>query len=246
MDESFLAALFPRRHFILGSWLRPYCHGHLAALDAVGSPFLAAPDSGASVGAGDLLLAVRVCAAPGWPLLCPDDLRPRPADVLRRWWLERRPARLRAAVQAFQNYLDDHTSFPEFWEEQSVKEDDDGQPVGGAPSRRMLSAPVALARVCALISRTTLTLAEAWTLPLAMPAWYAGTLDEMEGAHVRFLRDGDIEEQPEPEPVISERQLYAQAVRHLGRDAANAWRAARRAAAKQARRQANRKGEGVK
>ncbi len=235
MDESFLSALFPRRHRILGRRLRPYCYGHVVALAAAASPFLAAPGSGAVATAGDVLAALRICAAPGWPLLSPERFGPRPGDVWRRWWLERRPERLRAAAQAFRDYQDDYSQFPEFWEEESLA-DGEGEEDGlleHAADGRTLSAPVALVRVCALISRTTLTHAEAWRMPVGLPLWYSATIDEMEGAKLRFLRESDVDGHDLPtEPELSEKEIYARAVGHLGREKAAKWWKERKAAQK--------------
>ena len=225
MDESFLDALFPRRHRILGRRLRPYCYGHFVALAAADSPFLAAVGTGAMADAGHLLAALRICAAPGYPLLLPDEFGPQPGDVLRRWWIERKPARLRAACQAFRDYLDDYSQFPEFWQTESLAgEEEEGGLMEEAETGRQLTAPVALARVCALISRTTLTHAESWQMPVCLPVWYTACLDEMEGAKIRFLRESDVDGHDlPPEPTLSEKQIYRQAVKHLGRERADAW-----------------------
>lgn len=240
MDDTFLAALFPRRHRILRVRLRPYCYGHFVALAAARSPFLAVRGSGATADAGALVAALRICSAPGFPFLPPDKFGPRPGDVLRRWWLERRPGRLRTACQAFRDYLDDYSQFPEFWEEESLALDEEkeadgllAQEEGGRP----LSAPLALARVTALISRTSVTLAEAWQMPVCWPVWLNACLDEMEGAKIRFLRAGDVDGSDiPPEIEQSEKQIYAQAVKHLGRKRAGEWWRQRKAAAKAAKR----------
>ena len=225
MDDSFLAALFPRRHRILGVRLRPYCFGHLAALIAVGSP-LTAEAGPTYAGAGDLLAALRICRRPGFPLITADDLAPRLRDGLLRWWLERDRARLKRAVDAFVLYRDDHSSFPDFYQDEPDAEAD-GAPV--VPTGRRLTAPTLLARICALISRTSLTWEAAWQMPLAQPSWMIGTLDEMDGGHVRFAY-ADSEDNLPPEEELSEEALYARAVAHLGQAAADRWRENRRAA----------------
>ncbi len=147
--------------------------------------------------------------------------------MLRRWWIERRPERLRAAAQAFRDYLDDYSQFPEFWQEESLADEEEKEEGGlfaQAESGRQLSAPVALARVCALVSRTTLSWDQAWRLPICLPTWITATLDEMEGARVRFVRESDVDGSDlPPEPALSEKQIYAQAVRHLGREKAREW-----------------------
>ena len=220
MDDRFFAALFPCRHRILGFRLRPYSFGHLAALMAVGSPLVAEAGPAAEAGAGDLLLALRVCRLPAYPLLASEDLRPRfVLDGLLRWWLERRPARLKRYVQAFVCYRDDHSSFPEFYRQEAIDAE-------APPSGRTLSAPALLARVCTLISRTSITLEQAWSMPLALPSWMIGTLDELDGAPVRFSSEHDEDDLP-PEEELSEEELYQRAVVHLGQVAADAWRAAR-------------------
>lgn len=241
MDDSFLSALFPARHRLLGRALRPYCYGHLVTLHAIGSPLVAAAGAGDEVDAGQLLAAVRVCAAPGWPLLPPDALRPRLRDVLVRAWLERRPGRLRRAVDAFLAYRDDHDSFPAFYEEENL--DPDG--VGGAVKARLLTAPAALVSVVKLVHRTTLTWEEAWNLPVALPSWIAGTLGEMEGG-ARFDA-GDQEEDDELPDLtqLSEAELYRLAVQQMGKANADAWRKQRRAAARREKRQQSKHRQGA-
>ena len=223
MDDSFLAALFPRRHRILGFRLRPYCFGHLAALIAVGSPLIPEAGPAAWAGAGELIAALRICRRPGFPLVTADDLAPRLRDFFLRWWLERRPARLKRAVDAFVCYRDDHSSFPDFYREEADEE-------ATVPTGRTLTAPALLSRICALISRTSMTWEQAWQMPLALPSWMIGTLDEMEGGHVRFAYEGNEADLP-PEEELDEQALYARAVQHLGRAAADKWREARHAAA---------------
>ena len=228
IDEAFLAALFPGSHRVLGVRLRPYCLGHLAALMAIGAPLVAG--DGARIGAGDLLAAVRVCRSPGWPVLSPYDLRPRWRDAVRRWWLERKPTRLRAAVQAFMDYQDAHCSFPKFYSQESTKEDDVDR--GDVPTGNRLSAPFLLSRVCAVVMRTSVSQAEAWQMPLALPSWMIGTLDELEGSPVRFLDESEDNEDalpPDPE-AMSEKEIAKLATQHLPPEAASAWLAARKAA----------------
>lgn len=235
MDDAFLAALFPGRHRVLGYVLRPYCHGHLATLYACHSPFVD-ENGGVRVGAGDLVLGLRVCQSPGFPLLTPHDLRPRWRDALRIWWLERKPERLAAAVAAFEAYQDAHGSFPAFYSNDPTVEDDDVPE--DVPADRPLSAPFLLARIAGLISRTSLTQAEAWQMPLALPAWLTGALNELEGAPVRFLDESeDVEEALPPDVTkLSEREMYKLAVAQMGKEAADAWREARRVTRKKERR----------
>ena len=234
IDEAFLAALFPRQHRVLGTKLQPYCLRHLPALMALTSPLVAGGD--ARIGAGDLLAAVRVCRSSGWPVLSPQDLRPRRWDAVRRWWLERKPARLRAAVQAFMSYQDAHCSFPKFYSQESTKEDDEDR--GDVPTGNRLSAPFLLSRVCAVVMRTSVSQAEAWRMPLALPSWLIGTLDELEGSPVRFLDESEDNEDvlpPDPEEM-NEKEVVKMATRHLGPEAAAAWLAARRKAKGKSRR----------
>ncbi len=227
MNDAFLAALFPGRHRVLGSRLETYCHGHLASLYGIRSPFVA-EEAGAQINAEDLVRAVRICALPGFPFPAPRDLRPRWRDTLRIWWLERKPARLRAAVEAFEAYQDAHCSFPAFYSQDPTVDDDDVPE--DVPADRPLSAPFLLARVVALISRTSLTWEQAWRFPLALPAWVTGAINEMEGAPVRFLDESeDVEETLPPDVAqLSEREIYQQAVAHMGKEAADAWRVERR------------------
>ena len=229
VDDAFLAALFPGEHRILGRRLQVYCHGHLASLYACQSPFVAAAGTDAQIGAGDLILALRICQTPGFPLLTPRDLRPRLRDLPLRWWIEGKQARLRAAAESFQRYQDGHCSFPEFYRKGATAEDED-LPETDAPAGLLLSAPFVLARVCSLISRTTISEERAWRMPLALPSWYIGTMDELAGTGARFLNESEDNEDDLPEDFtqMSEADLYQQALRDLGKARADEWRKARR------------------
>jgi hypothetical protein len=227
VDDTFLAALFPGRHRVLGFRLQPFCRGHVAALFAVSSPMLAEPGSGARISAGDLVVALRICSRPGWPLLAPDDIHPHWRDLFLRLWLAKRPERLREAVEKFRDYRDAHGSFPTFYSDESVREHPDLPE--DIPSERPLTAPAVLAQVCSLTSRTTIRWELAWQLPLALPTWIIGTLNEMEGGPVRFLYESDETGDDLPADIasLSEKELFQQAVNNLGSEPAKEWRKAR-------------------
>lgn len=224
MDDSFLAALYPGEFRVCGYRLRPYCAGHLAALCVYGSPFAT---SGTETGAAELLQALRICETAGFPLPSATQLRPRFFDRVKGWWLGRSETRLRAAATAFETYRLAHYSFPDFYNnEATAEEESDGRELSKhKDKKRPLSAPFLLARVCALIGRTTLTEAQVWQMPLALPSWYIGTLDELEGAPVRFLYESDEEEDDMPVAVedMDEAEVYAMAVQTMGHEYADRW-----------------------
>lgn len=213
MDDRFLRAWITRRDWrVCGQRLQPLCLGHLVNLEAINSPLRPeADDIDLRVSAADLLLAARICSET-WPH--PGRLRPRLRDILWRIFLDRRPGLLRHHVYRFDAYYRDHTSYPEFWSDES----------GCA---RSLTAPAALSKAAFLISETSITEARAWSMPLARVDYTISAIIERRSGDLRFLQDGDEEEIEQPEDTLTEAEIIATAKAALPPDRFAEWMKAR-------------------
>lgn len=179
----------------------------------------------------ELVFALRICETPGYPIPTAARLTPRFLDRIKSWWIGRSEARLAVVTAAFEAYQDAHRSFPTFYSDDVTEDESEGQePPKHKNKSRGLTAPVLLARVCALISRTTFTDAQAWQMPLALPSWYLGTLDELEGTPVRFLYESDEAEDDLPPAVedMDAAEVYAMALETMGREYADRWLASQK------------------
>lgn len=208
MHESFFLHLFPPQYRVLGQDLPPLSLWHLAALEAIESPFLGG--KGAQIQLGDLQAAVRVCLT-RWP--DQPEIRPR----LRDWWQQLRyrtdERYLRQHAKAFHAYLQLHCTPPEIWE------DEEGIP-------RTITAPSVLSRVAALSNFPAFTLDAIWNdVTPGYALWLLCANAERETGRVRFASDED-DALPDLEQS-SEEELYELAVRELGKARADVWLAAR-------------------
>ena len=206
MDENFLRVLFPGRFRVLGRWLPPLSHWHLACLAALGSPFIS---QDREIILADVQLAVKV-ALTRWPAA--PDLRPTLRDAWQRWRHEDDEPYVRAHADVFAAWRAAHELRPEFWE----REDSNA---------RLLTAPDVLIRVAQLERLTKFTHGQSWNdVTPGYAAWLVATINEQEGAELRFLREDDDEDDGLPDlTTMSEDELCAYLAADLGAAEANAF-----------------------
>jgi hypothetical protein len=214
VDENFYRSLFPGTHRVLGRELLPLSFFHLLALRAVESPLL---DPDGDVELPDLMVAVKICRSrfPSQP-----NLRPCFREKLLFLWRKDDRAFLARETEKFLAYKTAHEAFgPRFWENENEI----------VP--RTLSAPAILARVVSLERRTNFTHQQIWNdIPPGYAAWLDGAIAEQEGAELRFEQPDDFAEDELPDlREAGAQELYEQAVRDLGREAADDWLARRNA-----------------
>jgi hypothetical protein len=211
VDDSFFRALFPGRFRVLGRWLPPLSHWHLACLHALGSPFI----TGAEITLADIQLGVKI-ARTRWP--AEPDLRATFRDFRERVLRERNHVFVQREADAFAAWRAAYELRPRFWDHE-----DDELP-------KLLTAPAILIRIAQLDRLTKFTHAEAWNdVPPGYAAWLIATIQEQQGAELRFLYDGDDEDDGLPDlNALSEDDLYAYVVADVGVAEAEAWLARRR------------------
>jgi len=160
---------------VLGRQLLPLSSWHVAALDALGSPYF----SGGAPTVSDLVIAVDVCSS-GWV----EDARTRAQQATRSlrgphgliaWWVglrfdgRRELAAMGAHVSAYMDW-------PQFWSD--------------GTSRRP-GVQLAYHLVATLMSNTTLTEARCWNMPINLAQCYVAGVACNNGADVA---DADIED----------------------------------------------------
>lgn len=150
----------------------------VVALHAMKSPFI---ESDAPIEPDSLLIALKICAH-GVPFTFP-SFKPKARDRWNGWKMKRDQVFFVEQCLRFKAYVDDHCSVPEFWEDDTDSE----------KPKKKLSAPWALSRVAQLLTQTTLTHREAWTLPLGYAFWLAGAVSEIRGSEVRFFDESQVE-----------------------------------------------------
>lgn len=216
LENFFRSWLTPSLHLCGYRLKQPFCLGHALLLEAVESPFASAEPS-ARLTAADLILALRLCSQ-RWPFQ-PPGIRPSFRDRLFERWLSRHALRLSRAVETFLAWMRACTARPEYWRS------------SGGATGNPLTAPGHLARAAKLISRTGFSEERIWSMPYGLLCWYDGALDETQGAPLRFFYDSDLKEVAELPDLneLTEDQLFEQAQRDLGPEAAAAWQAQREA-----------------
>ena len=189
-------------------------------LEGLDSPFEHLQQPGLSLTAGDLLLALRVCARARFPFRHV-DVRPTWRDRLATWWLHRSPERLAHALTLFIRWRRECSLRPEFWQ-------DEGDVTGGG-----LTAPHQLARAVKLLRVTNLSEERIWTMSVGALAWYDGAVDEQESTIRKFAYDSDLDAAAELPDLntMTEDELYAVAEKDLGPEIAAIWRANRQKSA---------------
>lgn len=205
MDDVFHRTLFPPRVRVLGRWLPPLSFWHLACLQALESPFI----RGGDIALADIQLGVKI-AFTRWP--APPPVRRTWREAAQRWLYDRSPSYVRREAEAFSLWRQLHELRPEFWERE------DQLP-------RLLTAPAILARVAQLERLTKFTHAEAWNdLTPGYASWLISTIQEQQGAELRFVRDEDDENDELPDlTTMTEDELCAYIAQDLGAAEANAF-----------------------
>lgn len=215
--EAFHQALFPPETKVLGYRLGTLSLWHLAALQALRSPFLA-HDADRTIRFGDLHLAVRVCAHPPGSAL---RLRPRWRDLAARLLHGRNAARFERAATIFIGWLLLHQHRPELW--QAAGE--------AAAAQRAISAPHILSQVAALIA-LGIPHGEAWAMSPGYAAWLIAAAAERTCASVRFFTEEDqaFADKLAAAPVPAEDEVIQLARDNLPAAEFERWLAARQAA----------------
>lgn len=208
MSESFYRALFPPAVTVMGIQLSRLSLWHLAALEAIQSPFLSA-DPGALIRVGDLHLAVKVCQhEPGEEL----DLKPRLGDILTRLRWGRSEKKFNDQAVIFAAWLKMQQIVPEMWDAPS---DMDARPI---------SAPLVLYRVSQLIDLGIPHL-EAWSMSPGYAVWLLTAHDERTIPGVRFYteRDKQIAAELAKEKPLTRDEQVSIARRELPPEQFKAW-----------------------
>lgn len=210
MDERFLRSWFaPRaRHECLGLTLLPYSLSHLLVLEAVDSPLL---QHGERVEVPDLVLAVRLCSQPQFPVV-PRRTAFRLRDQIWRVALETNKPLFYRESKKLLGYLKDHSSFPEFWDDAgNVKDDRDTHDpakstTSDVPASRPASGPYILSQAVAVLQAFPQFSEErVWTMSLGTLSWYYGQYLESKG--IRRIWSDEEAELTEATLVKAEAQI---------------------------------------
>ncbi len=165
MNEQFAEAFINTEHRVLGRKLKPFCLRHCLYLEAIGSPFMGVINGeGVPIKREDLELAVLICSSDS------DDVIKSMAKGNTISTLSMRFRRFKPNCTKFASYLADYISLPKTWEKSSKN--------SKSPK---INAPWILSKVMFFITKTSLTLKEAWELPLGELMWYLATFAEQEG-----------------------------------------------------------------
>jgi hypothetical protein len=168
-DQRFLSAfLTPAVTVILGKKLKPFCLKHRLFLEGIGSPFL---EDQAELTAGDLILALKVCA---------DERIDKPS--LQDSWINlklslSKPLLARACT-AFIKHIDRADAYPRFWERKDQR--------AGAAS----TVPWQLSVACNLI-RNGISYQDAFTMPEAKAFWLSAAFSIQQGSKLEFISTDD-------------------------------------------------------
>lgn len=160
-----------------GVLLRPFCLRHLITLQSINHPFVtenAVPEP------DDVVLALRICSS---------DLGIAAIETKATWsekWLNGKmiasPLLMAKVIAEFVRYTELYSTNPKVWEKEQDK---------GSIDVRKEKIPDILMLVSILISKTTLTENEVWTMPIGKVSWYATAVAVMEGANVETISTSD-------------------------------------------------------
>ncbi len=155
--ESFYEAFINCEHTVLGKRLKPFSLRHCLYLEAINSPIMkiVAGDE-VEISRKDLELAVIICS-------CDSDI----IEAMNKPHILMRFHRFKRGLTGFLSYLSDYLSLPAMWN----KSDDNA----------ILNAPWILSKATLLLSKTNLSLAEIWNLPIGELLWYCASFVEQEG-----------------------------------------------------------------
>lgn len=203
--ERFFRTLFPGRATVCGVALPPLSLWRLAALQAIGSPFIASNPK-TRITPPDLTLAVQAVTCGNME---PPDLRPNWRS--RRWTrkMGKNLALWHSQATAFAAWLNAHQMTPELWRDE-LREP------------RYITAPLVMSQVAGLV-KLGIPHAEAWDTSPGYAAWLLLTAAERECDGIKFASDSEPEVPPIP---TNEDEIREQAKRDLGRNY-QAWLAAR-------------------
>jgi hypothetical protein len=209
MREPFFRQLFPPVYRVLGRTLPPLSLWHVAALEAINSPFVQPHGSGGRTELSDVQIAVQICLT-RWP-----D-QPRLEPTLRHWlqqFFYRGSSRyVRRHAQAFAAYFQCHSAPPELWEDEKT-----------AP--RFLTAPSVLSRVAGLSCFPAYTVDSIWNdVTPGYALWLLCANAERQTGALRFATEEDDEPDNLPDlKAKSDEELYKIAVREMGEAKAKLW-----------------------
>jgi hypothetical protein len=166
----FYESVFATCYKVLGKRLPPLSLWHLAALEAVESPFVTGRGN---VSLGDIQMAVQICQS-RWPN------RPEPRPTLwtrvQNIWRNRNERYVREQAEIMAAHIAHHQIFPDVWSDEG----------GGKP----LGAPAVLTRVVGLIA-INVSLDQAWNhISPGMASWMISADAERKG-NLEIVSDRD-------------------------------------------------------
>jgi hypothetical protein len=201
VDTHFATSHYIGEHRCYGLRLKPYCLLHSLQLETLGSPLVTLASMPT---ASDLIIGAQICAT--HEILI---------DFSKHRW-----ARLRHSVQtehlAFLDYYDNCNNGPRLYTRNS-----------SGYSNRGLRAPWQQIIVTALIMQTTITLDQAWTMPLGQALWYYHSISEQLSPHGSVIQTDDdiLDEQAQLEYEASDlcRDRIAAVIEREQRMKAGTW-----------------------
>lgn len=167
VDASFAEAWLSGNHVIYGLRLKPFSYWHRFLLQVGLSPVLDETENPPPLTRSDLYKFCKVCTL-SYP------------NTLKISWIDKVRLRFRGVAKpsAIQEYIEDHNSFPEFWEDNS-----DDKASGG---KSLNDAPEPLPSVVALMALGYKE-NEAWDMPIGKGAWTLAAYAKQQGAELSFL-----------------------------------------------------------
>lgn len=186
MDDRFFTAYFPGCARVCGRVLNDFSPFHYLLLRAIDSPLINPEGVNRP---SDLLAAVAACRN---RFGSPVKLKPTLRDLLWRLRMDRNPALFKREIVKFSLWMTSHSSGPRFWEI-----------VSGGPATRELTGPDVLTLVIPVIMKTGMTEKDVLNMSLGRLQWMSAEISEIEGSTLRFLFDGDLQDDfPEDEGLI--------------------------------------------
>lgn len=172
-SERFFQSLFTPAFTVLGRKLPPLSLWHLAALEAIESPFITGRGN---VSLGDIQAAVQICMSRGPAIL---DLRPTLRDKWQNLIWNRNAKFVTKHATALSAHLASSQIYPELW-----RSEDKG---GASPG-----SPNILLRVAALMD-VGFSLSEALNdITPAMASWITASMGEYRGQGNSIVSDKDM------------------------------------------------------
>lgn len=166
-DGRFTEAFANTTHVVFGKRLAPFCLWHQLVLELVQSKVLVEKP----LTPFDLWVAVRVCTCK-WNAAHQLPSFKHPGKMRFLWEAGR--FHFPTEVKKFSDYLEDYMSFPKLWPNQHTNKE-------GAEDRDIDEH---FEIVMHLVTATTLTLEQAWTLPIGVARWMSLGALKLTGAKV--------------------------------------------------------------